>query len=96
MSLKIGGVDVLVRSDLEGMIDLARQHVRETGLPKEAADRVQQLGFMCSEHGSTTTVVFYRAGLVFVACRDCEREIVVIAVADSVQVLPAVESSAWN
>lgn len=96
MSVKIGGVDVLVRSDLEGMIDLARQHVRETGLPKEAADRVQQLGFMCSEHGSTTTLVFYRAGLIYVACRSCEREIVVIAVADGVHVLPAIESQEWN
>jgi hypothetical protein len=95
--MRIGDVDVCVRADLEAMIDAARERVREAGLPESAVNRITQLGFHCSEHGTTTTLVVYRQGVIFIYCRTCERQIMVIAVAHSITVLPAVESAGdWN
>lgn len=94
---KVGSMDVLSRPELDRMLEEARQAVRDAGLPESAAKRVDLLGFHCHEHGTTTTLVAYRGGLVTVVCRECERAIVVLAIADSIEVIAEVaDDQKWN
>lgn len=94
---KVGDMEVLTRPELDRMIEEAREAVREAGLPESAARRVEMLGFHCHEHGTTTTLVAYRAGLVTVLCRECQRVIVIVMVADSIEVIAEVGADQkWN
>lgn len=95
--MKVGDLDVLVRREIDAMIEKARQAVRDAGLPQSAVDRVNMLGFTCTEHGPAATVAVYRGGVLVIYCRDCNRDIVMIAVAEDITVIPAVKAGeAWN
>jgi hypothetical protein len=95
--MKVGEIDVLVTPELEAMIEEARQAIRDAGLPKGAEDRIQTLGFHCSEHGTTTTVVVYAKGCIWIHCWECRRDIAIIAVAERISVVAEIGSNEkWN
>jgi hypothetical protein len=95
--IDLGNVTILVRGDLENMLEEARQRVRDAGLPEAAVERVNMLGFQCTEHGAPETFIAYRGGVLLVYCRECNREVALIAVATEVTVISEIEENMeWN